>query len=399
MPSSPSDSSAAGSVSAADSVERPVPRIREQLEDFQVVELADGPPPQEGDGEHLHLWIEKRGVDTARVADQFAGFAGVARGKVGFAGRKDRRAVTRQWFSVPLARAAEEAFLHRAEELEEDGVKLLEARRGRRRLRLGEHRGNAFELRVRGVSPSQAEHAQRELAEIQRRGLPNRFGAQRFGRHGANVERGLRLLLPRPLEDEGAGAEDEGTRENSPRGGHRRLQRLLIAAVQSQVFNQILERRPCPVWEVVPGDVVRVHRSDRLRLVTDSAAEAERLASFRISPTAPLFGPKVLPAQGEIAALETAVFAEYGLQRFVPGSPDADGAPELPKALRPWGERRDLRIPVREAVASFLESDQGSAGSPSAGDLLLRFQLPPGAYATVLLEELLPEGVRVSRVY
>ncbi|MEM9293747.1 MAG: hypothetical protein AAGD01_18870 [Acidobacteriota bacterium] len=83
----------------------------------------------------------------------------------------------------------------------------------------------------------------------------------------------------------------------------------------------------------------------------------------------------------------------YGLQRFVPGSPDADGAPELPKALRPWGERRDLRIPVRDAEASFSDPRQGGDDSRLVGDLLLRFQLPPGAYATVLLEELLPGGV------
>ena len=104
--------------------DEPTPRLRARPEDFRVEEIPLVEP--EGEGEHLYLWLEKTGRDTEAVAKELAELAGVAPGEVGFAGRKDKNAVTRQWFSVPRVTAAE------ARGWKLEGCSFLEARPGRR---------------------------------------------------------------------------------------------------------------------------------------------------------------------------------------------------------------------------------------------------------------------------
>lgn len=323
-----------------------MPVIRVQPEDFFVEETLLYPPS--GRGNHTYLWVEKRLATTDGVARALARAVGVPVREIGYAGRKDRRAVTRQWFSVP------ELDLGRARELEVPSVRILEVERHPQRLRVGQLVGNRFELRVRQVAPEEAATASERLAEIEARGLANRFGRQRFGRHGDNVDQGLRILHSREVR------------------GDRRHALLMIAAVQSAVFNRVLERRPFDeLWQ---GDVALRHATGTTFLAQDPQRDAERLASFEISPTGPIFGTKMKRPRGAVAELEAAAMAELDL-------PSRGDLP-LPRGLRLYGDRRSLRVRPREIA--LREAD---------GDLVFTFTLPAGSYATVFMEELFPGGL------
>ena len=339
-----------------------LPRIRERWEDFEVEEVPVEEPT--GAGEHCWLWVEKRGRNTEEVARELARGAGCAAAQVGFAGRKDRRAVTRQWLSVPGLNP------EAAREVKIDGVRVLRAVPSRAKLRLGELRGNRFRLKVRGVDAGLAHAARSAAVEIARFGMPNAFGSQRFGRDGANVERGLELLLPRVATE---------SRERSRHRGGRRRERFWIAAVQAEVFNRFLERRPLPPHRAQPGDLVLDHAAGVVRWIGADGAEGlvPALDAFRISPTGLLFGTKVRRARGVPGALEGEILEELGLS-------GVEGHPAL-RRLGLFGDRRPLRVPV-----------EGLSLEHEEGRLRLQVFLPAGSYATVLLEALLPGGFRAA---
>ena len=324
-----------------------LPRIRVELEDFEVEELSSIAP--EGEGHHTYVWLEKRGANTADVALMLAEAARVGVKDVGYAGLKDRHAITRQWFSVLGLDPA------RARVLELPGVTVLRAERGQRLLRPGMLEGNRFRITVRNLTAARAVSAVETFQEMARRGMPNRFGLQRFGGGGRNIRLGLAVLR---------GEEQKR---------YRRTRNFLVSALQSAVFNEVLRRRPVAHDALMAGDLVLVHAWDRLEVVSDAESEAERLANFQISATGPLFGFKARQPGPRVAHLEHRVLEDFGLG-------DLYGLP-LPRGLRLYGGRRAVRARV-------------TAASAEVGDdtLTLRFDLPAGSYATVLLEELFPEG-------
>ncbi len=318
-------------------------RLRSLPEDFCVDELPLYRPS--GSGEHTFLHVEKRLRTTEDVAHVLARFAGARTRDVGFAGRKDRVALTTQWYSVPGLDP------ERAREFALPGVRVLDAIRHGHKLRTGHLSGNRFRIFVGGVDARQSEAAIRRLEEIRRVGMPNRFGAQRFGRDGENAERGRRLLR------------GERSRED------RRSARFLLSALQAEVFNAVLEDRKASLDTVDLGEVAMVHASGGCFVVEDLAREAPRAAAFEISATGPIFGTKVLEAEGEARLRERRL-----LERFEVLPEDLS----VPRGIRLRGARRALRV------------RPGAANAERYGDgLLLRFSLPPGSYATVLIEEML----------
>lgn len=324
------------------------PRLRAEPEDFVVEEVLDAPPS--GHGPHTWVLVEKRLRTTDEVARSLARTLNLPSREVGYAGRKDRRAVTRQWFSLPALEPA------RALDLEIEGVRVLAAERHGEKLRLGALRGNRFALNIRGVDDHQARRARQRLDHLMDRGLPNAYGRQRFGRHGDNAVRGRAILA--------------GER---PRGGHRAAL-FLVSACQSLIFNEVLMRRPLPIWLLMRGDLAWEHATGLLVPVADPAALAERAASFELSPTGPLFGTKMRTPRGVVADLERAVMEAHGLP--------APHQLRPPRGVRIFGTRRPLRVPVGEARCEH------------QGDTLhLRFTLPAGSYATVLVESLFPDGI------
>lgn len=317
-------------------------RIRCAPEDFVVDELPLYAPS--GEGSHTFVRIEKRGLTTPDAIAAIARALAIDPREIGSAGLKDKHALTRQWISVPALDP------QRALELEAPGLRVLEAARHPHKLRTGHLGGNRFEIAVREIDDAPADLARR-IERIERIGMPNRFGPQRYGLGGRNAERARALL------------------EKRWRPRDRREARFLLSALQSECFDAMLAARPLALDEVEVGDVARVEASGGLFVVEDLEREAPRAAAFEISAAGPIFGTRMLEALAEPGRRERALLADRGID---PSWPD------LPKGLRLPGARRAYRVRPR-----------GLSIQRDVDGLLLRFELPPGSYATVLLEELL----------
>ncbi|MDY6955923.1 MAG: tRNA pseudouridine(13) synthase TruD [Pseudomonadota bacterium] len=328
-------------------------QLRVEPEDFLVEEVLGFEP--DGEGQHRLIHIEKRLLNTSEVADALAQVAGVARHAVGYGGRKDRRAVARQWFSVDLAGREEPNWHAGLAALLADRLRILAVVPHRRKLRIGTLAGNRFQLHIRNVQGDR-EAAEARWQQIMACGVPNYFGPQRFGEGGSNVSRALAWFA----------------------GGRppRRSQRdLLLSAARSALFNQLLAHRvKDQSWDVARiGDVLQLAgRGSWFVYGPDESADeiAARIRDGELHPTGPLCGAGESAADGAVRALENGLVATY---------------PELAAGLARVGlrhDRRALRVFPRED--RFCWQDSG---------LMLSFTLPPGAFATTVVKELLhPDG-------
>jgi tRNA pseudouridine13 synthase len=317
--------------------------LRAEPEDFLVEEELGFAPA--GDGQHLLVKIRKRNANTAWVAEELARLAGCRQHDVGYAGLKDRRAVALQWFSLPRPRELPELSLLRGE-----GFEALELHPHNRKLPRGALAGNRFTLRLRALSGTgaqlQAALAPR-LALISAGGVPNYFGAQRFGRDGANLERmatPMRSLRP------------------SERG-------FVLSAARSVIFNAVLAQRVASAtWgQVLAGDLANLDgRGSFFAVDTADAVLDERAARLAIHPTGPLWGEGTPGTQGVVQELELRTGAHFAQEAALCVSAGMEQ------------ERRSLRLAVHE-LASAAQEDA----------LVLRFRLGRGSYATAVLRELI----------
>lgn len=317
-----------------------------ELDDFYVEEIPAYTPS--GSGEHCFALIEKRDLTTPAAIRRLCDAVGMNPEAAGYAGLKDRRGVTRQWIS--LHGADPQALL----KVEQEGLRVLEAGRHGNKLRTGHLRGNRFRIVLRGTAVDGEARAAAALARLASEGLPNYYGGQRFGREADNAVQGLQLLRG----------------ELKVRDRFRR--RLLISALQSALFNEVLARRveQGDLRRLLGGEVLQKVESGGLfvNALEEREVDAARLAAGEVVITGPICGPRMpLPAADSPAlALEQAVFTEAGVQ-------PADFS-ALGRLAR--GGRRPLTVPVHDATVR-----------PVPEGLRLDFALPPGAYATVLLRE------------
>jgi tRNA pseudouridine13 synthase len=324
--------------------------LKATAEDFQVDEVLD--IPLAGEGEHLWLWVEKRGLNTEDAARRLAKAAGVPLKMISYAGLKDRQALTRQWFSLHLPGKADPDF----SAAQSDSLIIVKTARHKRKLQRGAHSANGFTLRLTNLQ-GEAAALDARLEQIKAHGVPNYFGTQRFAYQGGNVVQ----------------ARDFAGRNEMPDA--RNVRSRLLSAARSYLFNQVLAAR------VADGSWQRAQVGDLLAF-TDSrsffpAGEAEcsdpRLAILDLHPTGPLWGEGPSPAAGSAHEIEQSVA-------------------EKEPALRDWlvaagmaHERRILRLPIGGLTWHYPEPDI----------LQLEFVLPAGCFATAVVREiveLLPVG-------
>jgi tRNA pseudouridine13 synthase len=320
--------------------------LRRSPEDFRVDEVPAYLPS--GTGSHLYLKVEKRGRTTRDVVRELARALGVGERDAGYAGLKDRDAITTQWLSFPVARDPEPSSL------EANGVRVLEASRHGNKLRPGHVRANRFSLAVRGGDLGRARDGAAALAA---RGLPNFFGPQRFGVEGRNAVVGRALLLGERTPETGRALRD------------RFLRRLTISAFQSHLFNRWLSERMADglFATALAGDVLKKLDTGGLFTCEDAATDGPRVERFEVSPAGPMFGHKLRPAAGEALAREERLLAAEGIA--------------LTDFARGGGEAEGTRRPARLRVEVELEPlDDGYRAS---------FELPKGSYATVVMRELM----------
>lgn len=326
--------------------------IKATPEDF-VVEEAPRYVPS-GHGEHLYLWVEKRGLPTEAVVQRLRRALGVPASAVGAAGKKDAHALTRQWLSVHTAADPDPAGLGDAR------WRVLAASRHRNKLRPGHLAGNRFTVVVREAHRHAGADA--HLAALARAGFPSYFGPQRLGSGLANALDGRRLL--------------QGARLS-----RRDLERTRFAvnAYQAALFNALVAQRLTVLGSLetlLPGDLAVLHRNGAAFAVPEDELPATRTraAAHEVSPSAPLFGTHVPLAEGTPGAWERDLLAREGL--------GADAFRLGTRRLSPKGERRAVRAFAEGLAWDWLEE----APAPA---LRLTFTLAPGVYATSLLREVM----------
>ncbi|HUJ61384.1 MAG TPA: tRNA pseudouridine(13) synthase TruD [Kofleriaceae bacterium] len=324
--------------------------LRASDDDFAVDEVpAYGAA---GHGEHVFVRIEKRGLTSPEAAERLARAVGCAPRDVGIAGMKDRRAVTRQWLSLPPPVTPETALAATL-----DGVTVLEAVRHPHKLRTGHLRANRFRLRVRGTVADAAARARAILGALAAPpGAPNWYGEQRFGRDGDNAARGRAILAGERIRD-------------------RRMARLMISALQAELFNSWLAARIADglYARAIAGDVM--HKASGGQFVCeDPAQDGARVAAGEIVPTGPMFGERMRrPPDGSAAAArELAILAAAGL---------APGAFAAVRAIAE-GTRRDAAIAIADVDVTAIAPDA----------IEVSFTLPSGAYATTVMREVMKES-------
>ncbi len=324
----------------------PPARIRTRPEDFRVVERLAFEP--NGMGTHLYVRFRKCGLSTPEAVRRIAAALGVEARDAGWAGLKDRHAVTEQWASFHGASP------ERAEALSLRDIEVLQISRHPRKLRTGRLLANRFDIRLRGevADRTHTTRLQARWDSLLREGIPNYFGRQRFGRRGDNAARALAWL-----------------RGQVPPPRNRFERKMLPSALQSALFNRLLAHRVRhgSHGQLLPGDIALLTatpgRRPRLHRCDDPSEAPERA-----TPSGPLYGPRMpwaegLPGQWERDILEEESISIHDFQCF---------------GRLARGGRRALHVTLEDPFLAWEE-----------GAVRIGFTLPPGSYATVVITALL----------
>ncbi|QIK81922.1 tRNA pseudouridine(13) synthase TruD [Lysobacter sp. HDW10] len=317
--------------------------IRNELDDFIVEEVSSF--DAFGSGEHLLLTLRKRGLSTHALIEHVATWAGVPTSAIGYAGLKDKHAVTTQRLTVwlPKRKSPDIATLNT------DAIEVIEAVWHNRKLSTGALKGNRFTLVLRDVA-GDPEAIRARVSDIAQHGVPNYYGEQRFGRFGDNVAQARDMFAGKRVA--------------------RETRSLLLSAARSDMFNQVLAQRvEAGTWRAaLAGDVFMLDGSQSIfGPVEDDESIHARLESGDIHPTGPLWGRGDLRTQADAQSLETEVLM----------STDNDALRTGLEAAGMKQERRSLRLRVRDLHAT----QEGTT-------LTLQFALDPGSYATTVLHAL-----------
>lgn len=393
--------------------------IRQRPEDFVVEEIPLSSPA--GQGEHFLLFVQKVDLTTEQVARVLCEHFGVSREAVGFAGQKDRVAVTRQAFSVHVPGRRLEDFGM----IEHEHVGVLWVDRHDCKLRRGDLAGNRFVIRVRQVDPTSVHRAARCLRALEKSGVPNRFGIQRFGvrrrNHlvGREIFRGcVRAAVEAMLAPGGPDphaeawnhfARGEYKQASAALPGSFRVERLVlgelargksfeqalarvplsdqgfyVSAFQSAVFNLVLERRLADgtFAQAMPGDLLTREDGSEPVLLSESPDPELLLCveAFERAPSGPLWGVRMPRAGGEVARIETEALDSFGL------APEDLEPADRAGIMMAGGARRALRVRLR--------SPDVEGGLDEHGPYVrCAFDLPRGAFATEVLREIMKTAV------
>ncbi|HEX8791749.1 MAG TPA: tRNA pseudouridine(13) synthase TruD [Polyangiaceae bacterium] len=333
----------------------PSARFKERPEDFVVEELPAYEPS--GEGTHVFVRFTKTGLTTLDAVRAVARALGCDPREAGFAGMKDKQAITTQTLSLQAPRGTTPADLAaRALALRLDGIAVQDARPHNHKIKPGHLAGNRFAITLRGLAPDRVDEVAGSLTRIAREGIPNAFGAQRFGRTGDNVARALAWL-----------------RDGAPAPRDSRLQRLLWSSVQSAIFNAVLEARVVDGTWTTPlaGDLLKLRTSGGLFLCTDPDVDRPRATAGEVSPTGPMVGSGMRWPEGDALGLE---------QRLTEAT--LGNGFDLSRTRRLGeGTRRALRMWVED-----LRWEAGNDAPGHAPDCFrVYFVLPKGGYATTVL--------------
>ncbi|SUC10885.1 tRNA pseudouridine synthase D [Pasteurella canis] len=324
----------------AEPTEKQTALLKAECADFIVKEYLGY--DMAGEGEFVAVKVRKTDCNTLFVGEKLAQFVGISARHMGYAGLKDRKAVTEQWFSLHMPGQPTPDFSR----FQCDGVEILAVTRHNRKIRIGSLDGNYFEILLRGVKAT--DELNIRLENVKKSGFPNYFTEQRFGRDGYNLTQALRWA------------------EGEIKVKDRKKRSFYLSAARSEVFNLVVSERIKLqlAQQILPKDILQLQGSHSWFQTTekdDFAALQVRLENQDILLTAPLIGEQNLSAT-EIE--NRLVEQNQVLLKLM--------AQERIKAAR-----RPILMQPQELRWEFVE--QG---------LRLYFYLPAGSYATALIREL-----------
>ena len=320
--------------------------IKEVCEHFKVDEIPLYEPS--GTGQHIYLLIKKINLNTADIERSLCKLFDISDKDIGYAGLKDKKAITTQWFSLSLGATAN---IHEVQEKIEnniEGIKVLQASKHLNKLKTGHLIGNRFTITVSGVNNTALENAVKLVEIISKHGLPNFYGPQRFGAKGDNAIHGKELIT--------------GKKKVKKHW----LKKIFLSAYQSELFNKWLTYRIADGLfnELIPGDLLQNLDGGRTFPLDEERNHREEFKQNLITYTGPIFGTKVtgptlLAKEREDKVFSTEEISEDDL-----------------KSVKLQGTRRSAKVfPVDMKV------EQGQEG------IILSFSMPAGSYATVVLRE------------
>ena len=400
--------------------------IRNQYEDFYVEEIPEVIP--NGEGPNVWIWIEKLGRTTLDVVLDIARDLHIDRKRMGFAGMKDKKALTRQW--ICIANMDSDEQFKQVENLDIYKTDFLEITRGRKKLRMGQLKGNKFRILIRDLDDIEksADVANEVLKELEITGVPNYYGWQRFGKPRTNTHLVGEALIQNDLAEAvrryvGNPSEEESLENQKARQAYddgdlvkslelmgkgmryekmmvrqlikeskkgeltdksymnaihalpKPLQRMFVHAYQSYLFNDVVSRRvEMGINKYIEGDIIIDNEEHIIRDKTPEEYQ-ELINNFEVNPTVPLYGTKVPFAGGEVGEMEKAVLESYNLDK------NDFEVPKMPR-LGSHGLRRSVRFQVWDASAKAC--DDG---------VLAEFSINKGSYATAVLREVMKKDV------
>ena len=295
-----------------------------------------------GDGEFVAVKVRKTDCNTLFVGEQLAKFAGISARNMSYAGLKDRKAVTEQWFSLQMPGQPTPDF----SQFSLEGVEILDVTRHQRKIRIGSLQGNHFEILLRNTE--ETDELKERLDFLAKNGFPNYFTEQRFGRDGNNLTQALRWA------------------NGEIKVKDRNKRSFYLSAARSEIFNLIVAKRIelGLAQQVLNGDILQLNGSHSWFVVDESedlAQLQQRLAQQDVLLTAPLIGEEEKSAvdfENEIFAQHQALF-------------------DLMRQERMKAARRAILMQPQHFQWQF-----------EPNGLRLQFALPAGSYATALIREL-----------
>ncbi len=399
--------------------------IRQSNEDFFVDEVPLHLPSGEGPNTWIH--IEKNGRTTLDVVLDIAKELHLSRKRTGFAGMKDRSAITRQWLCISNITPEElpdfEKILH--------NVKILEIKQNQKKLRMGQLKGNKFKINIKNTQNpiEDKENAEEVLESLKITGVPNYYGYQRFGEVRStthlvgkclvegNIKKAVDTYIGNPNEEEhnlpyeSRKLYDEGKLEEAynlmPKSMRyeksmikelmtsqkkhgelvekdyikaieslpKPLKRMFVNAYESYLFNKIVnERAKIGINKYYDGDII-IDKEDHWVHEINKTTIQEELDNFNLNPTAPLLGSKVPLAEGKQGLIEQKIIEEENIQK------EAFECPKTPK-LGSNGVRRSIRFKIEDTKVEKIENG-----------ISVEFFIPKGCYATAVLREIMKKNI------
>lgn len=411
--------------------------IRNHYEDFYVEEIPIQESLPSAEGPNIWIWVEKIGRTTLDVLMDISRDLHISRKRMGFAGMKDKKAISRQWICISNMDSEDQFEEVKALDGTIHNTKFLKVVRGRKKLRMGQLAGNKFKILIKDLKNEDIEKstkiANNVFNKLEKTGVPNYFGWQRFGKPRTNthligkalidnnLSEAVRLYIGNPYEEESGEvklarqAYDDGNIEKSleimPTGMRyermmlkkllkdqkkrnlsfdelddksyiktlfslpKPLQRMFVHAYQSYLFNKTVTHRVAMgIDKYIDGDIV-IDNEEHL-LYDKSPEELQNMiTNFEANPTSPLYGTKVPFAEGKVGKMEKKILHDENLKKK-----DFE-CPKTPK-LGSHGLRRSIRFKIWDAKAASTEDG-----------VVTEFSINKGSYATAVLREIMKNEV------